>query len=351
MSDWERLRRLPLRIESWDCVLLRSRVSSGFERLSTMIILRGGGQEGRGEDVTYAAEDHEALATQRPALGLAGAWSLQDFSTHLADCDLYPQPPVRDEQRPYRRWAFESAALDLALRQAQRSLPEVLERTPAPLHFVVSLRLGDPPSFEPLRRRLERYPDLTFKLDPTSAWTDELIARVAATGAVRILDFKGHYRGTPVDQPADPDLYARVIEAFPDAWLEDPALTPETRAVLAGHWDRVTWDAPIHGVADLEALEHTPRCINIKPSRFGSLSSLLETYAWCEARGVRCYGGGQFELDVGRGQSQLLAALYHPDAPNDLAPVGYNRPEPAPGLPSSPLPPPRLAAGFRWPET
>ena len=34
---------------------------------------------------------------------------------------------------------------------------------------------------------------------------------------------------------------------------------------------------------------------------------------------------------------QLLAALFHPDTPNDVAPGGFNAVEPAAGLPVSPL--------------
>ena len=37
------------------------------------------------------------------------------------------------------------------------------------------------------------------------------------------------------------------------------------------------------------------------------------------------YGGGQYELGVGRGQIQCLAALFHPDAPNDIAPARLRR--------------------------
>lgn len=42
------------------------------------------------------------------------------------------------------------------------------------------------------------------------------------------------------------------------------------------------------------------------------------------APGSRALAGGQFELGPGRLQSQLLAAPFHPDAPNDLAPVAYH---------------------------
>ena len=37
--------------------------------------------------------------------------------------------------------------------------------------------------------------------------------------------------------------------------------------------------------------------------------------------GAGAYGGGQFELGPGRGQIQHLASLFHPDAPNDVAPT------------------------------
>ncbi|HEU0316563.1 MAG TPA: hypothetical protein VFR49_04490 [Solirubrobacteraceae bacterium] len=213
---------------------------------------------------------------------------------------------------------------------------------------MVSLRLGEPPTLAPLERRLEHYPGLRFKLDPTSSWDEELIAQLVATGAVDSVDFKGYYSGSIVDQPADPVLYRRVAEAFPEAWIEDPALTPETDAVLAPHRDRITWDAPIHGIADVEALPFPPRMVNIKPSRLGGLRSVLDAYDYSAARGIGNYGGGQFELGPGRGQIQYLASIFHPDTPNDIAPTGYNLPVPPAGLPPSPLEPAPSPVGFAW---
>src|SRR5206468_5436746 len=126
-------------------------------------------------------------------------------------------------------------------------LHAVLERAVAPVRFVVSSRLGEPPTMAPVLGRLARYPELRFKLDATPSWSDELIAALQATGAVDSIDFKGAYRGTVVDNPTDPGLYRRIAEAFPDAWLEDPDLeSEEARAALAGHEARITWDAPIH---------------------------------------------------------------------------------------------------------
>ncbi|MCW3049582.1 MAG: hypothetical protein JWO74_3866 [Solirubrobacterales bacterium] len=324
-------------------------MSSGFERLSTVFLLHGGGHEGAGEDVTYEPEAHTAQQEQGPLLELAGDWTFGSFSEHLKALDTFPgYSPAFPVYRRYRRWGLESAALDLALRQAGLALHEALDREPRPVTFVVSLRLGEPSTLAPVQRRLALYPGLRFKLDPTSDWDDELVAGLVATGAVDSVDLKGLYEGSPVDQGADPELYRRVAEAFPEAWIEDPKLTPETDPILAPHRDRITWDANIHSVADIEALPFPPRMVNIKPSRLGPLRSLFGAYDWCAERGIRSYGGGQFELGPGRGQIQYLASLLHPDTPNDVAPGGYNDPEPRPGLPSSPLEPAPSATGFRW---
>ena len=92
--------------------------------------------------------------------------------------------------------------------------------------------------------------------------------------------------------------------------------------------------------------------VNIKPSRLGSVENLLEAFAYCAAHEIGNYGGGQFELGVGRGQIQYLASIFHADAPNDVAPAPFNETEPVPGLPSSPLDPAPSAVGFRWePQT
>jgi len=324
-------------------------VSSGFERLSTIVHLRGGGLEGVGEDVVYDTEDHVALQQAGPTLQLEGRYALGEFCQLIDSLDLFPIEPQREVSRLYRIWTFHSAALDLALRQAGKPLHEVLGRRAAPLTFVVSLRLGEPPTLEPIEHRLSRYPSLRFKLDPTSSWTPELIAALVATGAVDSVDFKSLYVGTIVDQPPDPVLYERVISSFPDAWIEDPdVVTPATAEVLAEHHDRITWDAPIHSIDDIEALPFPPRMVNLKPSRIGGLKKLCDAYDYCAEHGIGAYGGGQFELGPGRGQAQYLASLFHSDTPNDLAPVGFNETDPPDGLPSSPLPVAAEATGFRW---
>jgi hypothetical protein len=349
MSTYERVADLPLTIDEYALEGLVRTVSSGFERHTTVIHLRGGGEEGRGEDVTYMEDDQRAQQEHGPVLPLSGEWTFDSFSEHLGAIDLFPARPATWEVFVnYRRWAFESAALDLALRQAGRSLADVLEREVQPVTFVVSSRMGDPPTIEPVTRRLARYPWLRFKLDATPDWDDALISGLVETGAVDSLDFKGLYKGTEVDTVTDPAFYRRIAETFPDAWLEDPDLEPpEAREALRPFEDRITWDAPIHSIDDILAQPVLPRTVNLKPSRFGSVRALFDAYDFCDERGMGAYGGGQYELGPGRGQIQYLAALFHADGPNDIAPGGYDALDPEPGLPESPLRPDPEPTGFR----
>ena len=297
-----------------------------FTRRTTVVHLHGAGHEGVGEDVSY--EEELQLAFTDDALPtLAGEHTLDSFSGLVHD------------QPGYRPWGLESAALDLALRQAGRSLADAVGREPKPVRFVVSQSA--------VEELLALYPELRFKLDASDKWTDDVVAELAATGAVDVVDLKGLYDGEWVEATPSAELYGRVARAFPDAWLEDARLTDETRPVLEPHRDRLTWDFPIHSVADVDALEWEPRCLNSKPSRFGSVRNLFDFYDACAERGIAVYGGGQFELGPGRGQIQHLASLFHADAPNDVAPKEYNEGGPRPGLPQSPLPPPSREPGFR----
>ena len=344
---------LSLVVESVDTRRHERDTSSGFTRASTVVELSGDGATGRGEDVTYDFEEHDPACWEALSLDIEGEYTLDSFSRMLADADLFPEPPDREVFENYRRWGFESAALDLALRQAGTTLSERLDRSVDPVEFVVSTRLSDadsedPPTAERIEKWLDIDPTLTFKTDPTPDWPDAVVDDLAATGAVRILDFKGHYEGTDVDNPADPAFYERLLVAFPEAVIEDPALTEQTQSLFDGEKTRMSWDAPIHGIDDIEALPFEPSWLNIKPSRFGSVESLLDTIAYCKERDIELYGGGQFELDVGRRHIQLLASIFSPDGPNDVAPPAYNAPEPSADVPSSPLDVTEVDAGFDW---
>src|SRR3954447_19159324 len=132
MGVYERIADLPVEIESYELEGLERDVSSDFTRLSTVIHMRGGGEEGVGEDVVYDALDHVAFQDAGPVLDLAGTHTIASFSELLDRLPLFPSPPEREVSVNYRRWAFESAALDLALRQGGKSLHEVMGRQPRP---------------------------------------------------------------------------------------------------------------------------------------------------------------------------------------------------------------------------
>src|SRR2546429_2615901 len=153
---YARIAELPLEIAEYRLERLEAPVTRDLTRVTTLVRLAGGGREGLGEDVTWYAEAHDRELALGPSRPLASTWTLASFSEGLGI------------EEPHKRWAYESAALDLALRQAGRSLGDAVGRTPQPVTFLVSPGLGDPPSAEPLRRRLELYPELRFKLDPVA---------------------------------------------------------------------------------------------------------------------------------------------------------------------------------------
>lgn len=348
-TTYSRVAGLPMRVERCELLPLTRDTSSGFTKISTVVRLTGDGHEGQGEDITWDQIDQiEHLRRAGDLSWLRGSRTLDEFSTLLGLADLFPVEPIRESARLYRRWAFESAGLDLALRQNGLSLQEAVGRVSRPVTFVVSTRVADLADLAHLRALRRIDPGLHFKLDATANWDDDLVAELASLACVDVVDMKGLYRNATVAMDPDHELYGRVFEGLPAACVEDPAVTDDTIALIHRHQDRVTWDEPIQSVSDIEALPWSPRLLNLKPARFGSVRRLFDTYDYCRAHGIAAYGGGMFEQGPGRGQLQYLASLFHPDGPNDLAPVEYNLQVPAADLPRTPLPPEPYETGFRW---
>ncbi|MDP8910624.1 MAG: hypothetical protein M3M94_00975 [Actinomycetota bacterium] len=178
---------------------------------------------------------------------------------------------------------------------------------------------------------LARHPALRFKLDARASWSAATVEALAASGAVEVIDLKGTAVGSPVHERPDAARYGALAQAFPDALFEDPA--PELAALLP----RVSWDEPLQDVADLDRLPPAV-AVNVKPARLGSLARTLELVRHARERAMSLYGGGHSELGVGRGQARLLAALFYPDGPNDLAPKELRAGRIAPAA----------VTGFRW---
>ena len=324
--------------------------SGGFTKVSIVVRLTGGSHAGEGEDITWDQIDQiEFLRGGDDLTWLHGTRTFDEFSRLLGLANLFPVAPIRDSAREYRRWAFESAALDLALRQNGLSLQDAVGRQAEPVRFVASVRIGDPPSLLPLQVRLGVDPRLRFKLDPTAGWGDDFVGELARLGYVEVIDLKGRYRNATVAMDAEPGLYRRVIEGLPEAWIEDPGLEPATRDLLEPHRGRITWDEPIrldrgHRELAVAAAHAQPqaRPLRQRPGRCSTPMTTVQrttsapTAAGCSSR-VR-----------GAGSSSTWPRCSTRTPRTTSPPSGYNRETLPLDLPRSPLAPEPHATGFRW---
>ena len=156
MSAFEKLADLPIEVSSYE-LEGHDREYGSFTRPSTVVRLRGDGHEGIGEDVVYDVLDHIAHRDAGPVHDLSGPKTLGALCELLAELDLFSSaPPVRESSRHYRRWAYESAALDLALRQSGVPLHEAAGAGPQArhvrlLHAPLELRGRQTPTPPPSR--------------------------------------------------------------------------------------------------------------------------------------------------------------------------------------------------------
>ena len=231
---YDAVRDLPLVVEGYELDGHSSTVSSEFTRKTTVIRLvgrrRGGARRGRHLRRRRAGR----AAGARP--GPAARRRVDDRRRSRATSTtlpLFEHEPEQHAYLDYRRWAFESAALDLALRQAGRSLGDVVGRDRAARDVrrvgrarrSADDRRGSAPfssSTPAFASSSTRRPTGRTRSSPSSRSSG---ASTRSTSRASTAARSSTTRPTPT-------LYRRVIEAFPDAWLEDPALTPETEPVL-----------------------------------------------------------------------------------------------------------------------
>ena len=212
MATFDAIAGLPLEIEGYE-LEDRDRIYGDFTRGSTVIHMRGAGQEGVGEDVVYDVLDHIAQRDAGPVLDLTGPATLGEFCALVRRARPLPGlPPVRESSATTGAGHSSRAALDLALRQSGISLHEALGRDPKPLTFVCSTRLssfGDdgPPAPSRCASGSPSTPTCASSSTPrtTGRGADRGAKEIAA---VDVLDLKGHLQGTPVDVETDPELYA-----------------------------------------------------------------------------------------------------------------------------------------------
>lgn len=353
-DSWHVLRGLPVHVTGISVRGLKSHPASPWIRKTTEVLLRGPGDTaGVGEDVNYTPAEQEALQPhglpEPVRLALLGEYSLGELGHRLDAVDCGPDLPRQPAARLYRRWALESAVLDLALQQGGTHLGQVLGREAAPLRFVTSLNLKEPDARE-LHQIRGRCPGIGFKLDWSERWPTDpdapFLRELRELGGIAVIDLKGHYTGAFQGPPPVSAGYGAVARALPEALLEDPVWNGAYGEALAPHLDRVAFDAPLHSRGDFEQQPVRTRWANSKPSRFGRLEEFFGFLDLCANRGIQLYGGGQYELGTGRSQIQELASLFHPEGPNDVAPVAFHQWQEAESLPAGPLSPAGSGTGF-----
>src|ERR1700733_3188435 len=89
MASYDAIKDLPLEVS--DCAFEGLELKMGeFERLTTVVKLRGAGEEGIGEGVVYDAVDHIGQQSHGPPDGLAHSGTFDEFSRKLDGIDLFP---------------------------------------------------------------------------------------------------------------------------------------------------------------------------------------------------------------------------------------------------------------------
>ena len=199
--------------------------------MTTTVHLRGGGAGGarRGRHVPgRPARRRFRIPT------VAGRWTLDSFSESLDGFRFFAGLPEDNAAYDYRRWAWESAALDLALGRRARRSRDAVGRVARPVHYVVSTRVTN---VRAAARALSRR---SLQARPGSDWSDETIDRLAALGRVDTADFKGVYRGS-FGQPPNPALHAdRGSVPEPGSRIPDSTTRPTRCCVRTGTGSRGT---------------------------------------------------------------------------------------------------------------
>ena len=264
MSTYDAVAGLPLEVEGyWPRRAAPATSPAGSRGGRRSSRSTGGDETGVGEDVTYDAGRAGASAARRPGARPRG--HVHDRLVLGARRLARPLPGRR--RRASTAGATTGAGPSRARRSISRSgrparsLADALGRRSAPGH-ASSSRCGSAS-----RRRSSacstcsrRIRGRRFKLDPTSDWDEALVerARRPRRGRRPSTSRAPTAARSSTSRPT-PALYRLVAEGFPEAWIEDPDLSsPEADAVLEPHRDRITWDAIIHSVADVEALPVRP---------------------------------------------------------------------------------------------
>jgi len=286
---------------------------------------RRGEPVGCGENVSFLPSEHAAFASLAaalaPRLAAAGAVSV---ATALDIVSEVAPPADRGgaPSGPYARAALEAALVDLAMRQAGLGLQALAGVRTGALRVVRSLATGPELGRRIAELRATGYTG-GLKLDVDPGWSRATRQALAGEAGIAILDFKG--RG-------DAELVRDLADRFPTGVIfEDPPAAEARR--------RIARDAPIEDLAAAAVAVGRGECLNLKAPRMGGPLAVLHAIALVAGAGAATdrapgsvYLGGMWEVGAGRRQARQLAALFCPDAPNDLAPHAPRTPDELAGI-------------------
>jgi hypothetical protein len=317
----DRLEALPVRVEAATAATGEAALADypGGLRPTSTIRIGGAGEVGLGENVAFTGEAHAAFVALAHGLErqlrAAGGGLMVKEAMSLLERAATGEPaegraPAQASQaaiRRYARAAVEAALIDLGLRQAGLGIGALAGVAEARLRVVVSFDGGSDPVGHIARLRAAGWWG-ALKLDVDPGWSGPIRRALAAEAGLAVLDFKGRGDGALVR-----DLSGRS----PATIFEDP---PSTE----GHRNCAR-DAPVVDVDAAAAALARGEALNLKAPRMGGpLAALraldLARNTAAPAGALRTYWGGMFEVGAGRRQARALAALFCPDAPNDLAP-------------------------------
>ena len=179
MSLWDSVAGLQVKVDGYTLERRESSTPSGWTRVTTTVVARGRRRDRRGGG--RHLRGRAARRRARAELMLAGTWSLEDFSHRLDEFEELAEG--------FRRWAFESAVLDLALRQNELGLGEALGRQ----ERAGPLRRLDTRRSRALARGRAR---ARVQARRREGLGSRLLRGLRELDRVRVVDLKAYYRGT-----------------------------------------------------------------------------------------------------------------------------------------------------------
>ena len=297
-----------------------------FTLRRTVVVLHGRGEEGRGEEIDYDPAQQALFQERGGELPLHGEHTLESFSLLSLRADRLPPLGVRVGGARSRAAPGRAVA-----RGGDR-----------PRAAAAALRRLDAHR-EACRAGSRSTRSCASSSTPTDDWTDEVIATL---GRVETADFKGLYRGAfgcAARRRALRPGRARVPRRLARGSRADARdLGGARRRTATG--SRGT-PASTSG-ATSRRFRSGRGCSTASRRASARCGGSSTSTTRAPARGSGSTAAVSSSSGPGRGQIQLLASLFHPDAPNDVAPSGYNAAEPVAGLPVSPLEP-APGPGFR----